>query len=135
MVRLLSVHQWVLVHSDGRIGASIGGRPILLLRTVGRRTREPRTNALLYVRRGDGFAVVASTGGGPRHPGWFHNLKAVPDVEVQVGRRRIPVRARVADGEERAALWREANRVNGGQYDTYQSRAERVIPVVVLEPR
>src|SRR5204863_281604 len=71
-------------------------------RTVGRRTRQPRTAALLYVRDGDAYAVIASKGGAPQHPGWYHNLVATPDVEIQVGRERIPVRARVAQGEERA---------------------------------
>lgn len=131
---LLTVHQWLYEHSDGRIGASLGGRPMLLLRTVGRRTKEPRTAALLYVREGDAYVVIASKGGAPRHPGWFHNLTARPDVEIQVGRDRIPVRARVAEGEERSRLWARADEVNRGQYTEYQSRTKRVIPVVVLEP-
>jgi F420H(2)-dependent quinone reductase len=132
---MLTVHQWLYEHSDGRIGASLGGRPMLLLRTVGRRTRQPRTSALLYVRDGDAYAVIASKGGAPQHPGWFHNLTAHPDVEIQVGRERIPVRARVAEGEERSRLWARADEVNQGQYTTYQSRTSRVIPIVVLEPR
>jgi deazaflavin-dependent oxidoreductase (nitroreductase family) len=132
---MLTVHQWLYEHSDGRIGASLGGRPMLLLRTVGRRTSQPRTSALLYVAAGDAYAVIASKGGAPQHPGWFHNLTAHPDVEIQVGRERIPVRARVAEGEERSRLWARADEVNQGQYATYQSRTSRVIPVVVLEPR
>jgi F420H(2)-dependent quinone reductase len=131
----LVVHQWLYVHSDGRIGRSIGGRPMLLLRTVGRKTKEPRTSALLYVPEGDAFAVIASKGGDVRHPGWFHNLTANPDVEIQIGRERIPVRARVAEGHERQRIWDAANKVNDDQYDTYQSRTERTIPVVVLERR
>ena len=130
---LLTVHQWLYEHSDGRIGASLGGRPMLLLRTVGRRTGQPRTAALLYAYDGDAYVVIASKGGAPQHPGWFHNLTAQPDVEIQVGRERIPVRARVAEGEERARLWARADEINQGQYATYQSRTSRVIPVVVLE--
>ncbi len=132
---LLTVHQWLYEHSDGRIGASLGGRPMLLLRTVGRRSGQPRTAALLYVPDGDAYVVIASKGGAPQHPGWFHNLTAQPDVEIQVGRERIPVRARVAEGEERSRLWARADQVNQGQYDVYQSRTKRVIPVVVLERR
>lgn len=132
---MLTVHQWLYVHSDGRIGASLGGRPMLLLRTVGRRTRQSRTSALLYVRDGDAYVVIASKGGAPQHPGWFYNLTAQPDVEIQVGRERIPVRARVEEGEQRSRLWARADEVNQGQYATYQSRTSRVIPVVVLEPR
>ena len=132
---LLTVHQWLYENTDGRIGASLGGRPMLLLRTVGRRTRQPRTAALLYVRDGKAYAVIASKGGAPHHPGWFHNLTAEPNVEIQVGRTRIPVRARVAEGDERSRLWARADEVNQGQYATYQSRTSRVIPVVVLAPR
>jgi deazaflavin-dependent oxidoreductase (nitroreductase family) len=132
---LLTVHQWLYEATDGRIGASLGGRPMLLLRTVGRRTRAPRTAALLYVRAGNAYAVIASKGGAPQNPGWFHNLRAEPDVEIQVGRERIPVRARLAEGEERSRLWARADEVNQGQYAVYQSRTKRPIPVVVLEPR
>lgn len=130
---MLGVHQWIYEKSDGRVGASLGGRPMLLLRTVGRRSGEARTSALLYVPDGDSFAVIASKGGHPQHPGWFHNLSAQPDVEIQVGRERIPVRARVAEGAERERLWTRADEVNKGQYSTYQSRTDRQIPVVVLD--
>ena len=135
MGSMLTVHQWLYEQSDGRIGASFAGRPMLLLRTVGRRTGQPRTAALLYVPDGDAYAVIASKGGAPQHPGWFHNLTAHPDVEVQVGRKRFPVRARVATGEERARLWARADEINQGQYAVYQSRTRREIPVVVLAPR
>jgi len=108
---------------------------MLLLRTIGRRSRQPRTAALLYVRDGAAYTVIASKGGAPQHPAWFLNLTSQPDVEIQVGRQRIPVRARVAEGEERARLWARADDVNQGQYAIYQSRTKRVIPVVVLEPR
>jgi deazaflavin-dependent oxidoreductase (nitroreductase family) len=132
---LLGVHQWLYELSDGRIGTNLGGRPMLLLRTVGRKTRQPRTAALLWVPDGDAWAVIASKGGAPHHPGWYHNLVATPDVEIQVGRERIPVRARVAEGEQRARIWARADEVNQGQYTVYQSRTMRPIPVVVLERR
>ena len=131
---LLTVHQWLYETTDGRIGASLGGRPMLLLRTVGRRSGAPRTAALLYVREAQAYVVIASKGGAPQHPGWFHNITARPDVEIQVGRERIPVRARIAQGEERSRLWARADAINQGQYTVYQSRTQRPIPVVVLEP-
>ncbi len=131
----LTAHQWLYEKSDGRIGASIGARPMLLLRHVGGKTGQPRTSALLYVRDGDNYAVIASKGGDPKHPGWFHNVTANPDVEIQIGRKRIPVRARVAEGDERARIWARANEVNKGGYDVYQTRTDRKIPVVVLEAR
>lgn len=135
MGRLLPVHQWVYEHTDGRLGARLGSRPMLLLRTIGRKSGTVRTCALLYVRDGDAYVVVASKGGARRNPGWYHNLVDHPDVEIQVGRRRIPVRARIAAGEERARLWARADDVNRGQYAVYQTRTAREIPVVVLEPR
>ena len=131
----LTAHQWLYEKSDGRIGASIGRRPMLLLRHVGRKTGQARISALLYVRDGDNCAAIASKGGDPKHPGWFHNLTAHPDVEIQIGRKRIPVRARVAEGDERARIWARANEVNKGGYDVYQTRTDREIPVVVLEAR
>lgn len=134
-VPLLVIHQWLYERSDGRIGANLAGRPMLLLRTVGRRTKQPRTAALLYVRDGDNYGVIASKGGAPQSPGWFHNLKAQPDVEIQIGRERMPARARIADGEERERIWTRADKVNEGQYTVYQSRTSRKIPVIVLERR
>ena len=131
---LLTFHQWLYEVSDGRIGANLMGRPMLLLRTTGRRTGLPRTAALLYVRDGDAFVVIASKGGAPQHPGWFHNLQSTPDVEIQVGRERMSVQASIALGEERARLWKAADLVNQGQYDIYQSRTSREIPVIVLRP-
>lgn len=133
--KLLVVHRWIYERTDGRIGRSLGGASMLLLRTVGARTGKARTAALLYIRDGDNHVVVASTGGAPKHPGWFHNLQANPDVEIQAGRTRLPVRARLATEEERPALWEKANAANSGRYDRYQSCTERRIPVVVLEPR
>lgn len=131
----LTLHQWLYQTTDGRVGASIGGRPMLLLRTVGAKTGAARTSALLYVNDGEHWGVVASKGGSPTHPGWFHNLMAQPDVEIQVGRQRIAVRAHLAEGDERARIWAKADEVNKGQYAEYQTRTDRTIPVVVFERR
>lgn len=134
MSGFLRVHQLVYERSDGRIGASLAGRPMLLLRTTGRRTGKPRVAALLYIRDGDDYVVIASTGGRDVHPGWYFNLADSAPAEVQVGRERIPVTGSDATGERRERLWAEADRVNKGGYSTYQSRTERQIPVVVLSP-
>jgi F420H(2)-dependent quinone reductase len=131
----LNIHQWLYEKTDGRIGQSIGGRPMLLLRHVGAKTSKERTSALLYVPDGDKYAVIASKGGDPKHPAWYHNLVAHPDVEIQIGRKTIPVRARVTEGEERERLWKRADEINKGGYTQYQSKTDRKIPVVVLEPR
>ncbi len=131
---VLALHQFVYERTDGRVGASIGGRPSLLLTTTGRKTGKPRTVALVYVADGDDLVVVASNGGSDRPPGWLLNLKAVPLVRVQVGRRRQAARARVAGPEERGRLWPAVNEMNKGGYDAYQRKTTREIPLVILEP-
>lgn len=133
--KLLGVHQFVYVRSGGRIGASLAGRPMLLLHTTGAKTKQPRTAALLYVRDGEDYVVIASTGGADAHPGWYHNLRADPNVVIQVGPHAVEVVASTATGERRKRLWAEADRVNKGSYAKYQSRTDREIPVVVLSPR
>lgn len=136
-IRLLRVHQFVYDRSGGRIGHRTLGVRNLLLRTVGAKTGQPRTNALTYARDGRDYVVVASMGGAPRSPGWYHNLRARPDAEIQVGTRRIPVRARfVLPGDpDRDRLWQLADRSNFGRYSNYQKATTRPIPVVVLTPR
>jgi len=93
-----------------------------------------RTTPLLYIRDGDDLVIVASKGGYPQHPAWFHNLRANPDTTVQVGSERRPVHARVASAEERSRLWPRVTRAYSG-YDDYQGRAGREIPLVILERR
>src|SRR4051794_32917108 len=93
-IHLLKVHQMIYERSGGRIGHRLGPTRALLLRTVGAKTGERRTNALTYARDGSDFVVVASMGGAPRSPGWYHNLRANPDVEIQIRTRRVPVTAR-----------------------------------------
>lgn len=119
----------------GRIGHRLPGLPpMLLLDHVGARSGVRRTTPLVYTRVGDDYVLIASKGGYPRHPAWFHNLRANPDTTIQVGARRIPVRARVASDDERPALWERAVATYRG-FAAYQARTERKIPVVVLEPR
>ena len=119
--------------TDGEYGHDWrNGSAVLLLTTLGRKSGEPRTNALIYGRSGDDYLVVASKGGAPQPPGWFVNLEAQPEVDVQVLDRRFRARARVATPEERPALWAEMTK-HWPDYDAYQE-TEREIPVVVLEP-
>jgi deazaflavin-dependent oxidoreductase (nitroreductase family) len=120
--------------SGGRIGRNIQGMPVLLLNTVGRKSGRRRTNALTYLDQGDAYVVIASVVGEPRNPAWFHNLKANPETEVQVGSRRIAVRARQAEGAERDRLYSEMAAILP-DYAEYADRTERVIPVMVLETR
>ena len=139
----LRLHRLVYERTDGRIGKHSMRVPALLLTTTGRRTGEPRTVGLTYcLDRGD-VVVVASNGGSDRHPAWYHNIVADPRVTVRLGRRVVGGMARVADPEERAALWPAVNRSSRGfspvvhrgvrgRYDVYQRHTDRELPVVII---
>jgi len=133
--RLAAGHVALYRASGGRLGHKPPGLPpMLLLDHVGARSGARRTMPLVYTRDGEDFVLVASKGGYPRHPAWFHNLKAHPDTTIQVGPRRIAVHARVASDEERARLWPRCVATYAG-FAGYQQRAPRTIPLVVLSPR
>lgn len=120
--------------SGGRIGGHIAKAPVLLLTTTGRKSGQARTAPVVYLSDGENLVVIGSNAGHNRTPAWSLNLKANPDAEVEVGRKRRPVRARVAEGEERAELWRKHNEQYSG-FDEYESRTNRDIALFVLEPR
>jgi deazaflavin-dependent oxidoreductase (nitroreductase family) len=107
------------------------GSKTLLLTTNGRKTGKPTTSPLIYARAGDDYVIVASKGGAPAHPGWYRNLVKDPNVQVQVKDDVFPARARTATGSEREQLWELALR-EWPDYDVYQARTEREIPVIVL---
>ena len=108
--------------------------PSLLLTTTGRKSGEKFIFPLFYGETGDGgYIIVASKGGAPEHPGWYRNLLAHPEVEVQVGTTKVKAWARTAAGEERARLW-EKSLEFWPPYADYQRKTEREIPVVVLDP-
>ncbi|MCP2318390.1 deazaflavin-dependent oxidoreductase, nitroreductase family [Nocardia amikacinitolerans] len=132
---VLRVHQLVYEKSDGLIGHKLlFGNPTLLLRTVGRKTGQQRTSALTYGRDGEAYLVTASNGGSPRPPGWLANVKAAPECEIQVGRRRMKVVARATypDDPDYARRWAIVDEVNQGRYSAYQKMTKRPIAVVVL---
>jgi deazaflavin-dependent oxidoreductase (nitroreductase family) len=108
------------------------GSKILLLTTKGRKSGEPRTKPLIYEADGDRYVIVASKGGAPEHPDWYENLQAEPNVELQVLDEVFPARAHIAEGEERERLWQLVNE-QWPDYDSYQEKTDREIPVVVLE--
>ena len=121
--------------TGGLIGHRIpGAPPMLLLDHVGAKSGTKRTTPLVYVRDGDSYVIVASKGGHPKHPGWYHNLRANPDTTIQVGSKRRAVRARVANAQEHKRLWPKAVEAYSG-YTGYQERTKRKIPLVILEPR
>lgn len=127
--------------SNGKDGhmwdASVAGYnamvPTLLLTTTGRKSGEKFIFPLFYGKVGGSYIVVASKGGAPEHPGWYRNLVANPDVEIQVGTAKIQARARTAVGDERTRLWEKALSF-WPPYADYQRKTEREIPVVVLDP-
>jgi deazaflavin-dependent oxidoreductase (nitroreductase family) len=133
--RLAGGHTAVYRLSHGLVGHRFpGAAPMLLLDHVGAKSGVKRTLPLVYTRDGDDLVLVASKGGNPKNPAWFHNLVANPETTVQVGSELRPVRARVASDEERERLWPKAV-ANYGGFADYQKRTDRKIPVVVLERR
>jgi deazaflavin-dependent oxidoreductase (nitroreductase family) len=105
----------------------------LLLTTTGRKSGEKFIFPLFYGETGNSYIVVASKGGAPEHPGWYRNMLANPEVEVQVGTKKLRARARTVSGTERAKLWEKALEF-WPPYADYQLKTEREIPVVVLDP-
>jgi F420H(2)-dependent quinone reductase len=134
--QVLRVHERLYKATDGRLGHKMIGVPTLLLRTTGRRSGEVRTNGLVYARDGDDYLVVASKGGDPKAPAWLHNLRANPDVEIQVGRERQKGTAREVgpSDPDYERLWKIVNENNKDRYSAYQEKTSRPIPVVVLTP-
>jgi deazaflavin-dependent oxidoreductase (nitroreductase family) len=130
-----AIDRRLLPLTRGRLKVAMG-QPILLLHTLGAKSGQARTTPLLYTPLGDAFVIVASKAGAAHHPAWYHNLRAHPDaVGVELAGRRVPVRPRVVEGAEREELWHRVNENYNG-YETYQGRAgDRIIPVVLLEPR
>jgi deazaflavin-dependent oxidoreductase (nitroreductase family) len=120
--------------TDGEVGYLWNGATALLLTTTGRKTGQARTQPLIFASDGGDYLVVASMGGAPQHPSWYLNLVDHPDAEVQVKGDVIPVRAHTATAEEKPRLWKIVT-AQWPNYDVYQTRTERQIPVVVLSPR
>jgi deazaflavin-dependent oxidoreductase (nitroreductase family) len=134
---VLRVHDAVYRNTNGWIGHRTLGIPSLLLHTVGAKTGTARTASLTYARDGGDYLIVASKGGDPKAPGWYHNLKANPDVEINVGPKRFGVTAKpvLPDDPDYARLWQIVNKNNSDRYTAYQKKTTRPIPVVVLTPR
>jgi deazaflavin-dependent oxidoreductase (nitroreductase family) len=132
----MGVHASLYRLTGGRFGHRFPGlaAPMLLLDHVGARSGVKRTTPLLYIEDGDDVVIVASKGGYPSHPAWYHNLRANPETTVQIGSEYRPVRGRVASAEERPRLWEKAVAVYPG-YRGYQQRTQREIPLVILSRR
>ena len=118
--------------TDGEIGYIWNGVTALLFTTIGRKSGEPRTNPIIFTQVGDKQVIIASKGGSPTHPAWYLNIQENPEIDVQIKGEKFRATTRTAVGEEREALWAAAVE-NWPNYDVYQSRTDRKIPVVVIE--
>lgn len=119
--------------TGGRIGGKMAGLPVLLLTTTGRKSGAQRTVPLCYLEDGSAYVLIGSKGGAPRHPAWYLNLEADPEVEVQIGREHQRRRARRARQEEAGRLWPVILARSPG-YGKYRAKTTREIPLVLLEP-
>jgi deazaflavin-dependent oxidoreductase (nitroreductase family) len=127
------LHAAIYRLTRGRVLGRVGGQPVLLLETVGRRTGQPRTTPVQYLADGDTFVVVASNAGAARPPAWYLNLRASPHAQVHVGERTIDVRAQEAAGQERAELWQRLTA--GNRYlERAARKAGRDLPLIALVP-
>ena len=120
--------------TGGQTGHDWNGTQVLILRTTGRQSGQVRKAPLIYGRDGANYLVVASKGGAPEHPGWYKNLVAHPELEIQVKGSVLPVRAHTASPQEKARLW-PLMTAEWPDYDKYQTSTKRDIPLVVLSPR
>jgi deazaflavin-dependent oxidoreductase (nitroreductase family) len=119
--------------TNGETGYLWNGVPTLVLTVTGRRSGRELSSALIFAKDGDDYLVVASMGGAPRHPSWYLNLQANHEARIQVKADHLPVIARTASADEKPRLWKIVTDV-WPNYDVYQSRTDRDIPVVVLSP-
>jgi deazaflavin-dependent oxidoreductase (nitroreductase family) len=117
--------------NSGKVGGRFAGRTLLLLHTVGAKSRQERINPVAYITDGDRFVIIASKGGAPTNPDWYHNILANPLVEVEVGTERFQVRAAVAAEPERTRLYHKMVEMAPGFAD-YEQKTKRVIPVIIL---
>ncbi|HZQ33571.1 MAG TPA: nitroreductase family deazaflavin-dependent oxidoreductase [Mycobacterium sp.] len=135
---MLRLHNEIYQRTDGRIGHKVPGlAPMLLLHSTGAKSGQPRTNSLTYARDGDAYLIVASMGGSDRNPAWYHNLRAHPDVEINVGPKRFAVTARLVtpDDADYQRMWQLVNKNNADRYNAYQRKTSRPIPIFELKAK
>ena len=120
--------------NQGRVGGQFEGAPLLLLHSTGARSGQERVHPMMYQAVGNGFAVFASKAGADTNPDWYHNLRAHPEARIEVGTETLDVTARVLDADEREPIWEEQKARYPGFAD-YETKTDRVIPVVMLDRR
>ena len=120
--------------NHGKVGGQFEGAPLLLIDHTGARTGKLRTNPVMYLKDGNRFLVFASKGGAPTNPDWYHNLKAHPEVRIEIGNETVDVRAEIITGPERDKLYaRQASLYP--QFAQYQRQTKRIIPVIAFNPK
>lgn len=134
LLHVTRLNVWLYRTSGGRIGGRYDQAPVCILHHRGARSGEPRETPLVHLTDGERVVIVASMGGNPKNPAWFHNVKAHPDVEIETSGRRRPMTARVVDEAERAQLWPRLLEI-WPAWDDYQARTTRRLPVIACEPR
>lgn len=134
---VLKIHQSIYESTDGRLGHKLLGVPTLLLRTIGRKSGQTRTSALIYIDDNGSKVIVASKAGDSKPPAWLLNLQANPEVEYQINRDRRAASVEILekDHADYDRLWKEHNARNSNRYDDYQSMTDRPIPLVRLIPK
>jgi deazaflavin-dependent oxidoreductase (nitroreductase family) len=120
--------------NHGRVGGRFEGAPLLLLHTTGARTGEPRINPMMYLQDGDRYIVFATKAGAATNPGWYHNLKAHPDAQIEIGNQKLNVHAVEVHGPERDTLYERQATLYPG-FAGYQRKTSRTIPVIALTER
>jgi len=123
----IAIFRW----TNGRSMSSMRGMPLLLLTTVGRKTGQPRTTPVMYIRDGDDYVITASNGGRDKHPAWFYNLQASPQAQIEIPGRRLEVSASVVTSTERERLWPQLV-AQAPFFDNYRKGTTRVIPMIRL---
>lgn len=126
------IHGW-LVKATGKLGGGTEDGSVLVLRHTGAKSGKVRETPLMFVNHNGGYAVVASMAGAPTNPAWYHNLLANPDVVVTVDRKEVPVTARELTGAQRSDVWGRFTSLDD-RWEQYESKTERVLPIIALEP-
>lgn len=133
MMRLLTTLHANLVKATGKLGGGSEDGSVLVLEHIGAKSGKQRTTPLMFIHHGEGYAVVASMGGAPTNPGWYHNLVANPDVTVVIDRKSIPVRSRQLEGSDRDSAWERFVEMDP-RWERYASGTDRVMPIIALDP-
>jgi deazaflavin-dependent oxidoreductase (nitroreductase family) len=129
----LSFYVWLYRVSGGRIGGSMGGFNVLLLHTTGRKSGQAHTTPVGYFEHEGGYVIVASNAGKDQNPGWYYNLKNMPQVEIEIGSQHLQAKVQMIDSASRPAIWKKIVAA-APNYGAYETKTKREIPLVLLKP-